>query len=365
MEKLTFLAKGDSWYQKLGIEKTPQAREDGMRSDGQTGSYEWWYFDAEYPDGTKAVVGFYTKSGISTVSPPNPTTILTLTLPGGETIYKRISEGEGKKIRASRDICDVEINNSSVKYDHGGYVIHYEDDEITYDCVMEPKVPLWRPGTGHWVFGEEQKDFFAWFVPLASAATKATLTVRGKTTELSGTGYHDHNWGNKELSECFNHWYWCRAAVGDYTVIAVDIISAEKFGYLRLPVFYIAKDGVVLDDNEERVVIERGKTECHPLTDKFIDNDIVFIQHSESGADYRIAFHRTGDIQVKSLLESIGYSPEKIAAAKQMGVNPTYIRCVGDVSFSVTEKGAPSVTEDHALWEQMFFGSNKDAVIKG
>jgi hypothetical protein len=47
-----------------------------------------------------------------------------------------------------------------------------------------------------------------------------------------------------------------------------------------------------------------------------------------------------------------------------MGINPTYIRCVGDVRLSVTEKGAATVTEDHALWEQMFFGSNKDAVVK-
>ena len=46
MGKLAFLAKDDAWYIKLGIGKTPEPKEDGMRSNGQIGTFEWWYFDA-------------------------------------------------------------------------------------------------------------------------------------------------------------------------------------------------------------------------------------------------------------------------------------------------------------------------------
>src|SRR3954471_16172729 len=49
-------------YTRLGIDpSTIAAHEDGMRSDGGKGSYEWWYFDAHLDDRSTLVVVFYTK----------------------------------------------------------------------------------------------------------------------------------------------------------------------------------------------------------------------------------------------------------------------------------------------------------------
>src|SRR2546423_3288344 len=49
-------------YTRLGIDPSPiAAHEDGMRTDGGKGSYEWWYFDAHLDDGSTLVVVFYTK----------------------------------------------------------------------------------------------------------------------------------------------------------------------------------------------------------------------------------------------------------------------------------------------------------------
>ena len=46
-------------YEKLGlIPHQVQLWEDGMRTDGSKGTYEWWYFDSSYPDGTKLIIFF-------------------------------------------------------------------------------------------------------------------------------------------------------------------------------------------------------------------------------------------------------------------------------------------------------------------
>ena len=43
-----FLAKDQKYYDSLGIGREPAPREDGIRSTGKEGTYEWWYIDAEY-----------------------------------------------------------------------------------------------------------------------------------------------------------------------------------------------------------------------------------------------------------------------------------------------------------------------------
>jgi hypothetical protein len=46
-------------YERIGI-KPDQVLpwEDGARTDGSAGTYEWWYFDAHLGDGAKLVVVF-------------------------------------------------------------------------------------------------------------------------------------------------------------------------------------------------------------------------------------------------------------------------------------------------------------------
>jgi hypothetical protein len=49
-------------YARFGIEREAiEPHEDGLRTDGGPGSYEWWYFDAHLDDGAKLVVVFFTK----------------------------------------------------------------------------------------------------------------------------------------------------------------------------------------------------------------------------------------------------------------------------------------------------------------
>jgi len=51
-DKLAMIASSPEDYQRLGLSPTAIAPwEDGARTDGSAGTYEWWYFDAHLADG--------------------------------------------------------------------------------------------------------------------------------------------------------------------------------------------------------------------------------------------------------------------------------------------------------------------------
>ena len=362
MGRKAYLAFEEKDYEELGVAKTPMPWEDGFRSTGVAGSFEWWYTDAEFEGGMKAVVIFYTKKMFDIAGPANPTVSFQLTLPDGTYYESVFSEGENNLIKASKEYCDVKIGNNLLRYSDGNYEIHFEKDDVVYDCLMKPKTPMWRPGTGINYFGENKENIFAWFVAMPSAYTTATLSFKGEKYELSGNGYHDHNWGDIPMQNILNHWYWCRANIGGYTVISSDLVAEKEYDYNRIIHFLVAGNGEILADDPSKVKVRRLDTRQHPVTGKFIDNHLVFT-YEDGGKKYILEYIRDHDIQAASLLDVMGLTPEQKTMAQKAGINPTYVRIIGKVRLTVDENGEASVAEEEGLWEQMFFGSNKEAII--
>lgn len=354
---------GDGYYEKFKIQKDkPAVWEDGMRTHGGKGTYEWWYVDAEFENGMTIVVVFYSKNHFDVKGPPCPTVTINITFADGRVVRHEIKEGYHKSLKASKSLCDVSIGGANLKYDNGDYKLTFKEADVTYEVVMRSTLPMWRPDTGHWYFGDEQKNYFAWFVAQPSSVVHGSLKVGEETFELEGKGYHDHNWGNVGMHKVMNHWYWGRASLGEYTLIACDIVSEKAYGYRRLPVIMIAENGRIIADDQSRTRIAREGTHEHPVTGKFMDDHLTFTQPSEDGGTYKIEYIREKDILSVSLLTTV--STTKRIIAKLLGGNPTYTRIVGKVRLTVTESDGKSIThEDEGLWEQMFFGKNKTAII--
>ena len=338
----------------------PQPFEDRMRTTGEPGTYEWWYFDAEFEDETKVTIVYMTKDFMNTNGPSQPRVRFDLAMPGQAQESFFVEDAAGNPLQASREKCDVTIKGCHVEYgDDGFYHAHFQsdDEKLKFDLTLKPLIPMWRPGDGFFRFGEgENEEFFAWFVAVPSGIAEGVLTVNGETKTLKGTGYHDHNWGNAPMQNVFDHWYWARAAVDGYTVINSDLIASAKYGYGRRTVFLVAKDGEVLSDAPETKVV-RGGTYTHEVTDKFMDNQIIFTQKNEN-TEYSVEYDRERDIIANHRLYG-----EKRAAAQKMGLDPSYVRCVGKVKLTVKEGGKEEVHTNSALWEQMGFGNAVEAII--
>ena len=230
-------------FAKLGIQPGRiKASEDGMRTEGGPGGYEWWYFDAHLQDGSSLVIVFYTKPQLSPDGELAPFASLELARPGQPQILVE-AHVSPDAFSARRDRCDVRIGENTFCGNLHEYDIHFSHDGVTGDIKLTGQVPSWRPTSGYMFFGEHDDHFFAWLAAVPQGEVSVDLDIRGKKEHLQGIGYHDHNWGDVSMTKLINHWYWGRAQAGDYSIVASYIFAEKAYGNAELPIFMLAKGG--------------------------------------------------------------------------------------------------------------------------
>jgi hypothetical protein len=195
-------------FARIGVEpRAIKLWEDGMRTDGSRGTFEWWFFDAHLVDGAKLVVVFLTKEMTALKKPLDPSIRIDLTLPDGNSARK-IAGFAAETFSASTETCDVRIGDNVFAGDLHTYTIRARVEEIEVEVTLTGQVPAWRPETGYWLFGEQGKHYFAWLPscrragsrrptrwaatavpPRASDTTTTTgATPRCSTSCTTGTG---------------------------------------------------------------------------------------------------------------------------------------------------------------------------------
>jgi hypothetical protein len=69
-----------------------------------------------------------------------------------------------------------------------------------------------------------------------SGVREPAVSTSPVTREVSGSGYHDHNWGNVSPASLFDGWWWGRGQTGKDTVIASVVHVKPAFGGHQLPI---------------------------------------------------------------------------------------------------------------------------------
>jgi hypothetical protein len=175
-------------YKRIGISPGQVAPwEDGARTDGSAGTYEWWYFDAHLDDGAKLVVVFLTKNFTDISKPLAPMIRIDLDLPDG-TSYNKIARFEPEVFSASQERCHVRIGGNSFKGDLRTYKIIAKVDDIAVEVGLTGEVPARRPRTGHWYFGAKGEHEFNWLPAVPQGKVDATYSVAGKVVYCRGRG---------------------------------------------------------------------------------------------------------------------------------------------------------------------------------
>ncbi|MDP9222605.1 MAG: hydroxyneurosporene dehydrogenase [Actinomycetota bacterium] len=341
-------------YARLGIEpRAIKPWEDGMRTDGSRGTYEWWYFDTHLDDGAKLVVVFLTKEFTALNKPLTPTIRIDLTLPDG-TSLQRIGEFPAETFSASTETCEVRIGDNSFVGDLHTYTIHTRVEEVEVDITLSGQVLAWRPETGYWLFGEEGERYFAWLPSVPQGRVEASYRVGGNTRTATGVGYHDHNWGNGPIVNLMHHWYWARGAAGPYSVIASYITAEKRYGYGALPVFMLARGGELIADDGDKVTFEELGRYTDAATGKPVGN-VTRYTYTDDEERYVITFTRHSDLASDRFIDELK-GPKK-AAARLVGFDGAYLRFLGELRID-RYKGEQLVEShlDDALWELMYFG---------
>lgn len=341
-------------YGRLGIEpRAVKPFEDGMRTDGGPGSYEWWYFDTHLDDGAKLVVVFMTKDFSDPGKPLKPVIRIDLTLPDG-TAHSKIGELDAADFTASKDSCDVRIGDNVFSGDLHTYTIRAKVEDLEIDLTLTGDVPAWRPETGYWYFGEDDEHYFAWLPSVPQGAVDATYSIGGQRSTAKGVGYHDHNWGNESMLKLMHHWYWARGAAGPYTVIASYITAEKPYGYSALPVFMLARDGKLIADDGGKVMYEELGRYTDIDTGKPVGN-VTRYTYIDGDERYVVTFTRLTDLTANKFIDQL--SGPKKAVARLAGFDGAYLRFAGELRIEHYQ-GSELVDShaDDALWELMYFG---------
>jgi hypothetical protein len=330
------LGKSAEDYRRLGLTEGVIAPwEDGLRTNPDEESFEWWYLDAALSDGSKLTVEFHTKPPY--VSPSEPLTpFISLTLDRADgTNVSRTLLAPREDFESSRERCDVHIGANKFAGDLRTYEVHVDIDGVVVDLRLEGEVPAWRPATGHVFCGEKH---VAWLPVVPRGALSGMLRIDGDQATVKGVGYHDHNWGTASLRKLIDHWYWGRARIGDYTAVTLNFVSHADYGRQCHPAFMVARGGEILASGEQD--IEFSATDIHPneATGAHVANSLSYT-YLDSDASYAVSFERDRDV-----------------FSLDFGKAGAYHRFVGGVTLERRAGGelVERVSAD-ALWELLDF----------
>ncbi|WP_405594435.1 hypothetical protein OG741_01935 [Streptomyces sp. NBC_01410] len=333
-------------YERLNlIPDVVQTWEDGLRTGAVDGTFEWWYCDAHLEDGSTLTVEFHTKPPfVSPKAPLTPFVLVTLTRADGSRIDWTHTTAP-HEFRASTQQCDVTIGNNTFRGGPEGYTIHVEIENMVLDLKLSAQVPPWRPATGHAFFDADEEHYIAWLPTVARGSVFATLALDGETRQLTGSGYHDHNWGNVAPRKVLDHWYWGRAQLGEYTVVTLMFVSHEQYDRALLPAVLVTRSGdvVVSAVGSDSVGFAKRGTSVHPTTRVLVGSEL----------EYRVADHDD--------TYTITFRHEEDAFLLDFGTAGAYHRFLGAVELRLGGVSRSQTLTGHTLWELLHFAPKAPA----
>ena len=189
-------------------------------------NYEWWYFDATFENNYMVVSMWQEQTKVGK---------------GGDVIKERfidfsIYDPDGKKtmlkipfddVTISKDTCDVKMGDNRVFGAPPLYKLHFLHEGLGADLEFKSLVQGYRsPPDGTAYFSMNPLIYMGWAIAQPRATVTGKLIIDGKEMKVSGTGYHDHNWGNTTFDTLYDYWYWGRIFLPGHTFI----YSASQLG---------------------------------------------------------------------------------------------------------------------------------------
>lgn len=342
-------------FKKLGImPNAVESWEDGRRNGNGAGLNEVWYFDATMNDGTKVVVGFRPKTvdGMAATG-DSPNVNINIVMPDG-TEYKELLCVPAEESEHGRDSCYVKYGPHSAIGDLKNYDVVYSPVNglgcnLHYECLVKP----FRPGGTAYVALGDNDEFYYTDMSIPKSKVSGTITVNGETIEVEGLGYHDHQWMNIHPFMAWHHWVWGRLYAEEFTVVIYDFVTAEKFGFTRIPILGIMNgDGDVIFDNTQPVEWEVELYHQKELNKDFPKK--MSYKFNDNGKTVLLSIEWVQEIEVRNWYDY--YSKEQQKAFDELGIQPTYMRYYAKADLTIIENGTETHRTGDMIYEFNYIG---------
>lgn len=334
------------WGLKAGV---VEPWEDGYRTKDKPNTFEWWYFDADFDDGSTTVMTFTSRPATHPKGKLRPTLLLIMRSPEGESV-RLTREFEPDEFSASAEGCDVRLASNTAKGDLDRYALHAEIDDCSADLSITRHGPSWRPGSGITSSERKEDSYFGWVVPVTYGTVEGTIRFKGQEKQVKGSCYHDHNWGNFSLGSAIDHWYWGRAHLGDFTVVFVQMVTPHLpiVGSLNLNTLMLAKGEEVITDDGLPLRLQVSDFVDGPLRGSY-PTKLDWSWHTDEG-DITLTIRNPKLIEALDLLEG---TPRWAQPLVHLIANPYYYDFNADLELKVDLKGIKAVEYGRALYELM------------
>ncbi|WP_270335110.1 lipocalin-like domain-containing protein [Ligilactobacillus acidipiscis] len=348
-------------FKKLGIDPTKvQEWEDGRRDTDAPGTSEVWYFDAILDDGSKAVIYFHPKSPYKLREKGDyPDIGIYITAPDGKMYGQQIIEYPAEESSFGAEKCDVKVGPHSVVGNFKDYDIHIDPvAKVAADLHFHALVKPFRQGNSAVITLGDNDEYHYTDLNVTKNAVTGTLTYNGETHEVTGLGYHDHQWLNISPIVAWHHWLWGHLYTENYTVLIYDFVAAAQFDFKAIPFFGVMdnKTGEVIfqtDGNFDR------KTELETQKDikKAFPKKSEYTFKNKDGQTVKFTTEWKQELEIRDMYWK---APAEVKERyDKMGIQPGYMRYYADGTLSF-EKDGQTVTESGDMIYEYNYGGKED-----
>jgi hypothetical protein len=184
-----------------------------LRTEHLANYTEWWYFNVY--DSSNNVQAIFSYLVNNPDNQPGGLFILGISEMAAVAYTNRgiVSESDlyfANAFSAMDNKANVRIGNNAVNViDPDTYQIKgaSRNGRILWDLTYQRTAPPWYAAKNFNVAAEPWQ-LMSWLLYMPAASVTGTLTVDGTAYQVRGPGYHDHNWGEWELTRV--PWNWAQ-----------------------------------------------------------------------------------------------------------------------------------------------------------
>ena len=169
---------------------------------------EWWYFNlVDTTQNVKAVlVYFITNPDQVSGAPAGGNMVAIAYTPAGVTT--EVDVYPVSAFSAAYNVADVQLGGNAVQVTGDNtYLLTgaSQDGAIAWDLTFNREAQSFQ-GLDLAALGKQPWERMSWLVYMPRAGVTGQLTVAGTAYAVSGSGYHDHNWGEWIQSDVLWNW---------------------------------------------------------------------------------------------------------------------------------------------------------------
>lgn len=252
-------------------------RDHGAHPQFQT---EWWYLTGWLERPKQQSIGFQITFFRSKTAhdPANPSQFA----PGQIMIaHAALSDPQvghlllgQKRARAGFDIAFAKTADTDLKLDNwtlrrqadGQYVAHVATGEFELELSLQPRQPTLLQGENGLSRKGPDPRASSYYYSEPQLQAKARLLRRGKTSELDGVAWLDHEWANQVVDPAGSGWDWLGVNLDDGSALMAFQMRAKDGKKLWAHATRRTKDGSIVQYGVDQVSFEAQERWTSPRT---------------------------------------------------------------------------------------------------